>query len=73
MLLLAAGFAPAFPERALTELDAARSAIDRVLTAHKPYPASAVDRHWNVVLSNSAPPHRDRDITMWEPIRGDRR
>jgi len=73
MLLLAAGFAPAFPERALAELEAARSAIDRVLAAHEPYPAFAVDRHWNVVLSNSALPHRDRDITMWEPIRGDRR
>jgi transcriptional regulator with XRE-family HTH domain len=56
MLLLAAGFAPAFPERALTELEAARSAIDRVLAAHKPYPAFAVDRHWNVVLSNLALP-----------------
>ena len=56
MLLLAAGFAPAFPERALAELEAARNAIDSVLTAHKPYPAFAVDRHWNVVLSNAALP-----------------
>src|SRR6266849_526191 len=44
MLLLAAGFAPAFAERALGELEAAKSAIDRVLRAHKPYPAFAVDR-----------------------------
>ena len=56
MLLLAAGFAPAFPERALAELEAAKSAIDSVLNAHKPYPAFAVDRHWNVVLSNAALP-----------------
>jgi transcriptional regulator with XRE-family HTH domain len=55
-LLLAAGFAPAFEERSLSALEAARSAIDRVLQAHKPYPAFAVDRHWNVVLSNSALP-----------------
>ena len=55
-LLLAAGFAPAFKERSLTALEAAKSAIDRVLQAHKPYPAFAVDRHWNVVLSNSALP-----------------
>jgi len=55
-LLLAAGFAPAFQERALTELEAARSAIDSVLSAHRPYPAFAVDRHWNVVLSNAALP-----------------
>jgi transcriptional regulator with XRE-family HTH domain len=55
-LLLAAGFAPAFQERSLAELDAARQAIDQVLRAHKPYPAFALDRHWNVVLSNSALP-----------------
>lgn len=55
-LLLAAGFAPGFQERPLAELDAARKAIDSVLQAHKPYPAFAVDRHWNVVLSNSALP-----------------
>ena len=44
-LLLAAGFAPAFRERTVTELEAAKSAIDRVLQAHLPYPAFAVDRH----------------------------
>jgi transcriptional regulator with XRE-family HTH domain len=56
MLLLAAGFAPAFQERPLGELEAAKAAIDSVLAAHKPYPAFAVDRHWNVVLSNAALP-----------------
>jgi len=55
-LLLAAGFAPAFQERSLAELEAARQAIDQVLRAHMPYPAFALDRHWNVVLSNSALP-----------------
>jgi transcriptional regulator with XRE-family HTH domain len=55
-LLLAACFAPAFQERALDELEAAKSAIDTVLSAHRPYPAFAVDRHWNVVLSNAALP-----------------
>ena len=56
VLLLAAGFAPAFQERPLAELEAARRAIDQVLQAHKPYPAFALDRHWNVVSSNSALP-----------------
>jgi transcriptional regulator with XRE-family HTH domain len=56
VLLLAAGFSPAFQERPLAELPAAKNAIDRVLTAHRPYPAFAVDRHWNVVLSNAALP-----------------
>jgi transcriptional regulator with XRE-family HTH domain len=55
-LFLAAGFAPAFEERSLAELASARVAIEQVLQAHKPYPAFALDRHWNVVLSNSALP-----------------
>ncbi len=56
ILLLAAGFAPAFIQRSLAELDAAKLAIDKILQAHKPYPAFALDRHWKVVLSNSALP-----------------
>jgi len=55
-LMLAAGFAPAFAERPLAELSAARQAIDQILNAHKPYPAFALDRHWNVIASNSALP-----------------
>lgn len=55
-IMLAAGFAPAFLERSLTELNAAKRAMDSVLKAHLPYPAFAVDRRWNVVLSNFALP-----------------
>ncbi len=55
-LLLAAGFAPAFQERSIASLDAAKTAIDAILQAHKPYPAFAVDRHWSIVASNSALP-----------------
>ena len=55
-LLLAAGFAPGFQERSLAELASARLAIDQILQAHKPYPAFALDRHWNVVASNRALP-----------------
>jgi transcriptional regulator with XRE-family HTH domain len=53
-LLLAAGYAPAYPERHLDDpaLQAARQAIERVLAGHKPYPAHAVDRHWTLVASN---------------------
>jgi len=55
-LLLAAGFAPAFPERPLEdpELAPVREALDRILTAHEPYPAMVMDRGWNVVAANSA-------------------
>lgn len=54
VLLVAAGFAPAFPNRPLDDpaLKAARDAITIVLKAHEPYPALAVDRHWNLVSAN---------------------
>jgi transcriptional regulator with XRE-family HTH domain len=55
-LLLAAGHAPAFPERGLDDPDLApvREALDLILAGHEPYPAIAVDRHWNLVAANSA-------------------
>ncbi len=54
MMLVAAGFAPAFPQRSLDDpaLKAARAAIDLVLRAHEPSPALAYDRHWNLVSAN---------------------
>jgi transcriptional regulator with XRE-family HTH domain len=54
VLLVAAGFAPAFPQRSLDDpaLKSARTAIDLVLKAHEPNPALAVDRHWNLVSAN---------------------
>ena len=54
MLLVAAGFAPAFPQRSLDDpaLKSARAAIDLVLKAHEPNPALAYDRHWNLVSAN---------------------
>lgn len=56
VLLVAAGFAPVFPERRLGDaaLEAARRAVEMVLAGHEPYPALAVDRHWTLVASNSA-------------------
>ncbi|MEU4419668.1 helix-turn-helix transcriptional regulator [Actinoplanes sp. NPDC024001] len=55
-LLLAAGFAPRYPERPLgdTALSAARDAVRRVLRAHEPYPALVFDRRWNIVMTNRA-------------------
>ena len=55
-LLLAAGHAPAFPERALQdpELAPVREALDVILTRHEPYPAIVVDRGWNLVAANSS-------------------
>jgi transcriptional regulator with XRE-family HTH domain len=54
VLLVAAGFAPAFSQRSLDDpaLKSARAAIDLVLKAHEPNPALAYDRHWNLVSAN---------------------
>jgi transcriptional regulator with XRE-family HTH domain len=56
ILLTAAGFAPVFGERALDHpaLGAARRAVELVIQGHAPYPAIAVDRHWNQVAANEA-------------------
>jgi transcriptional regulator with XRE-family HTH domain len=64
VLLVAAGFAPIFPERALDDpaLAPARAAIDLVLDRQKPYPAFALDRHWRIVASNAALPQLYEDV-----------
>ena len=56
ILLVAAGYAPVFPERPLDapELAAARRAVDLVLRGHEPYPALAIDRHWTLLAANRA-------------------
>jgi len=53
-MLLAAGFAPAFEERAIDapEMAPVRVALQRVLAGHEPYPAVVVDRWWNLVAAN---------------------
>lgn len=58
VLLVAAGYAPVFPERPLDDaaLLPVRRALDFILTAHRPYPAFAIDRHWKIVASNGALP-----------------
>lgn len=55
-LLVAAGYAPLFSELRLEDpaLQPARKAMELVLAGHEPYPALAVDRHWNLVASNRA-------------------
>lgn len=55
-LLLAGGFAPAYPEHALGSppLSAVTTAMRQVLDGHEPYPAMAVDRHWELIDGNTA-------------------
>jgi transcriptional regulator with XRE-family HTH domain len=55
-LLLAAGLAPAYPERGLADppLAAVADAVARILAAYEPFPALVVDRHWELVDANAA-------------------
>jgi len=55
-MLLAAGFAPIFRDRPLTDpaLAGALATIERLLKAHEPFPALTVDRHWTMVRANAA-------------------
>lgn len=53
-VLLAAGFAPAYGQRALSQPDMApaREALAHLLAAHEPAPAMVLDGVWNVVQAN---------------------
>jgi transcriptional regulator with XRE-family HTH domain len=55
-LLLAAGYAPVFPESALDDeaLRPAREALERILEGHLPYPAMVVGRAGELVAANAA-------------------
>ena len=55
-LLLAAGYAPAYRETHLDDLQLAhlRRALDHILAGHHPYPAVIVDRHGDLVAGNEA-------------------
>lgn len=58
-LLLAAGFAPAWRESALSapELAQVNSALDHMLAQQEPYPAFVVDRRWNLLRANAGAGH----------------
>jgi transcriptional regulator with XRE-family HTH domain len=53
-LLLAAGYAPCFPQVAFDAASMAhvRNSIQRMLDAH-PYPGVVIDRQWNIVATNA--------------------
>lgn len=55
-LLLAAGYAPIFPETSLhsPQMRAVREAVRQLLAGHEPYPALVVDRWWHLVEANSS-------------------
>lgn len=55
-LLVAAGFAPVYRERAYSDpaFSTVLGSIRLLLKGLEPYPALAIDRHWNLVESNQA-------------------
>jgi transcriptional regulator with XRE-family HTH domain len=55
-LLLAAGYAPRYPQTPLdaSEMAPVRDALDVILAGHQPFPAMVVDRHWNLVTANDS-------------------
>jgi transcriptional regulator with XRE-family HTH domain len=54
VLLLAAGYAPTFPETPLDDaaMSPVREALDNVLRGHEPFPAVVVDGGWNLISAN---------------------
>src|SRR4051794_22004753 len=54
-LLLAAGYAPAYAQRALGDdaMAPVRDALEQLLKGHEPFPAVAVDRQWELVAGNA--------------------
>jgi transcriptional regulator with XRE-family HTH domain len=54
-MLLAAGYAPAYRERSLSdpELASVKQALDFMLAQQAPYPALVVDRLWNLTMANA--------------------
>jgi len=57
-LLMAAGFAPQYPERETSDpaLAPAMAAVRQVLKSHEPNPAFAIDGHWNLIEANAVLP-----------------
>jgi transcriptional regulator with XRE-family HTH domain len=68
--LLAAGYAPRYPETPLsaTGLEQVRRNFQALLDAHDPYPGIAVDRCWDVQITNQAARRLVAGIP--EPVRG---
>jgi transcriptional regulator with XRE-family HTH domain len=55
-MLLAAGFAPRYSSRDLSDpaMAQVRASLQRMLDAHDPCPGVVIDRTWNILLANAA-------------------
>jgi transcriptional regulator with XRE-family HTH domain len=56
LLMLAAGYAPIYGETSLDDprMTQVRAAVEIILRSNEPRSAIAHDRHWNIVMANSA-------------------
>ncbi len=57
-ILIVGGYAPVYSEKSFDDVTfgAARQAVELILKGHEPFPALAVDRHWNMVAANKTVP-----------------
>jgi transcriptional regulator with XRE-family HTH domain len=64
-LLLAAGYAPGYAERPLSDpaLSGIRALMQTILQAHGPNPALVIDRHWHMIDANAAVAPLLADVT----------
>jgi transcriptional regulator with XRE-family HTH domain len=69
-LLLAAGFAPIYPEHDFEHpaIERVMAALDRVLDQHAPYPAVVMDRRWDVVRVNAGAARLFTHLCAPEPL-----
>jgi transcriptional regulator with XRE-family HTH domain len=54
LLLLSAGSPPMQSAVSMTRHSSPRQAVAQILRAHEPFPALAIDRHWNLLFANRA-------------------
>jgi transcriptional regulator with XRE-family HTH domain len=66
-LLLAAGYAPAYPQHGLDEpeLGSVRTALRQVLAGHEPNPAVLINRWWEMLDSNSGADMLSEGCAAW--------
>ena len=69
-LLVAAGFAPIYPEHDLDHpaIESVMAALDRMLEHHAPYPAVVMNRRWDVVRANSGAVRLFTELCAPEPV-----
>ncbi|MGE0439832.1 MAG: helix-turn-helix domain-containing protein [Gemmatimonadales bacterium] len=73
VLLLAAGFAPRYPETSFAAMEPGpvRQAIERILDHQNPYPAFLLNRRWDILMANESAARVSRLVMGGRPQRHD--